>query len=105
MLRIQRVGETTTEIVLKLEGRIAYEEGLLLRAECARWQRRFSSIVLDLSDVTLVDPTGIRILRHKACKVKGVKGPPTAQHCTRQALGFPSFSGATGHFRGDGNDR
>ena len=63
MLRIRRVGETTTEIVLKLEGRIAYQEGLLLRVECARWQRRFRSIVLDLSDVTLVDPTGIRILR------------------------------------------
>lgn len=61
MLRITKVSDSRSSIVLKLEGRIESEWISLLKREIRRCLRE-KKVVLDFSDVNFVDGHGLKTL-------------------------------------------
>lgn len=63
MLRITKtIGEDSSDVTLKLEGRLAFEWIPLLEGECLQYLREQRRVRLDFSDVTFVDENGLKML-------------------------------------------
>lgn len=68
MLRITKLGESSSRVTLKLEGVLASDWGSLLEAECLACLKERRKVVLDFSDVTFIDENGVKVLRRLAAK-------------------------------------
>lgn len=64
MLRITVMTQTEEEVVLKVEGWISEEYVAPLEQEGARWFQKAKRLVLDLTDVQIIDGQGIALLQH-----------------------------------------
>jgi len=71
MLRITQTSEGSSDIRLKLEGRVVSDWVPLLREECLRILREQKKLWLDFSDVSFVDDRGVEML--KAIAGEGVR--------------------------------
>jgi len=71
MLQITYTSEGSSDITLKLEGRVVSDWVPLVREECLRILKEKKSVRLDCSDVTFVDDRGVEML--KAMAGEGVK--------------------------------
>ena len=69
MLRITKVDESPTLVTMKLEGKIASDWVSLLERECLGVLQEKRKVVLDLSDVTFVDGSGVEMLGKMAAEV------------------------------------
>ena len=63
MLRITRIGETPSQVTLKLEGRIVSEWVSVLAAESLSMLERCRTVLLDFADVQYIDRHGIETLK------------------------------------------
>ena len=68
MLRITRTSEESSDVKLKLEGRIVSDWVPLLRRECLRILKGQKRVLLDFSDVTFVDNRGVEMLKGMSAK-------------------------------------
>lgn len=63
MLRITQEDGSDSGTILRLEGRIVAEGGVLLEHECHEVLRVLDEICLDLAGVTFIDRAGVEALR------------------------------------------
>lgn len=66
MLRITQTSEGSSDVRLKLEGRVVSDWVPLLREECLRMLKKKKRVWLDFSDVTFVDDRGVEMLKELA---------------------------------------
>ena len=63
-LRITKINEEPSLILLKVEGSVAGNCIGLLEQECIAWLTQDKTVQLDFSGVTFVDPQGVNMLRN-----------------------------------------
>jgi anti-anti-sigma regulatory factor len=63
VLRITQEDGSDSGTILRLEGRIVAEGGVLLEHECHEILRVLEEVCLDLSSVTFIDRAGVEALR------------------------------------------
>jgi anti-anti-sigma regulatory factor len=63
LLRITQIGESPSLTTLKVEGRVVSDWVSVLEEESLRWLQEKQAIVLDFSNVSLVDRRGVEVLR------------------------------------------
>ena len=63
MLRLTRTAETSSGIILKAEGQIVAEWVGLLESECRELLGGQQQVMLDLGEVSYLDPRAVRMLR------------------------------------------
>ncbi len=63
MLRITRFEENRSQLRLKLEGRIISNWVHILREECQNIAQTYSTVELDLADISFIDSLGAKILK------------------------------------------
>ncbi len=68
MLRITKIDENSSQVTLKLEGRLASEWVPLLEGECLKSLKEKRKVLLDFSDVTFVDENGAKVLGRLAAE-------------------------------------
>ena len=64
MLKITRVRESRSQVLLKLEGKITAQWACLLESECRTCLRNRQSVQLDCTGVDFLDANGIEVLRN-----------------------------------------
>jgi anti-anti-sigma regulatory factor len=64
MLKITKVQESGTDVLLKLEGKITDQWAALLDGECRSFLRQKKAVYLDCSNVDFVDGKGIEVLNN-----------------------------------------
>jgi len=68
MLKITRVEESGTIVLLKLEGKITEQWAVLLDGECRAFLRNRKTLLLDCAGVTYLDAQGVNVLRNLPMK-------------------------------------
>ena len=63
MLRITRADEQSVSVKLKVEGRIASTWNGVLEKECRALLQKRMSVVMDFSNVTFIDRSGVIMLK------------------------------------------
>jgi anti-anti-sigma regulatory factor len=76
MLRITKLHENGTKIVLKLEGKITDEWATLLDEECQAALRSRNRVELDCAAVNFLDEKGIEVLKNLSLKRVTFIGTP-----------------------------
>ena len=66
MLRITRVAESPSHVTLRLEGRIVSDWVSVVERECLTWLQEKRQVILDVSEVTFIDGSGLEMLRQIA---------------------------------------
>lgn len=85
MLRVTRTNRLPHQVVLMLEGQIVAEWVELLEGECARLLQTEPRVLLDLANVSYVDPRGARLLRDLAAgPVTLINCPPLVEDLVRE---------------------
>ncbi len=64
MLKITKVQESRTDVLLKLEGKITAQWAALLDGECRSFLRRKQSVCLDCTHVDFIDERGVEVLNN-----------------------------------------
>lgn len=64
MLKITKIQESRTEVLLKLEGKITTEWAVLLDGECRGLLREEKAVYLDCANVDFIDARGVEVLNH-----------------------------------------
>jgi anti-anti-sigma regulatory factor len=64
MLKITKIQESRSDVLLKLEGKITDQWAALLDGECRSYLRQKKSIHLECSNVEFVDGRGIEVLNN-----------------------------------------
>lgn len=64
MLKITKVQESGSDVLLKLEGKITDQWAALLDGECRSFLRQKKAVYLDCSHVDYVDGKGIEVLNN-----------------------------------------
>ena len=64
MLKITRIQESGTDVLLKLEGKITDQWADLLDGECRSLMREKKAVHLDCSNVDFVDERGLQVLKN-----------------------------------------
>ena len=62
MLKITRIQESGSDVLLKLEGKIMAQWAALLDGECRSYLRQNKAVHLDCSHVEFVDDRGVDVL-------------------------------------------
>ncbi|THJ21394.1 MAG: STAS domain-containing protein [Nitrospira sp. CG24E] len=78
MLKITKIQESRSDVLLKLEGKITAEWADLLDGECRSLLRQEKAVYLDCSHVDFIDAKGVEVLR----------GLPPTQITLMSAPGF-----------------
>jgi len=68
MLRITKIALNGSPVTLKLEGKVHNEWVSLLHQECKNAAADAKEVLLDFSEVTYVDETGIELIRRLSKK-------------------------------------
>ncbi len=63
MLKITKLHETPSQVLLKLEGKITAQWASLLDGECRVYLRQCQALRLDCTGVDFVDAKGVEVLR------------------------------------------
>ena len=64
MLKITKIQESGSDVLLKLEGKITVQWAALLDGECRSFLRQKKSVYLDCSNVDFVDAKGVEVLNN-----------------------------------------
>ena len=64
MLKITKIQESRSDVLLKLEGKITAEWAALLDGECRSFLRQEKTVHLDCSHVDFIDARGVEILNN-----------------------------------------
>lgn len=64
MLKITKVEENGTTVVLKLEGKVTEQWAALLDGECRAFLRNQKMLLLDCAGVNFLDARGVDVLRN-----------------------------------------
>jgi anti-anti-sigma regulatory factor len=64
MLKITKIQESGSDVLLKLEGKITEQWAALLDGECRSYLRQKKTVYLDCSHVEFVDAKGIEVLNN-----------------------------------------
>lgn len=64
MLKITKIQESASDVLLKLEGKITEQWAALLDGECRSYLRKRKSIHLDCSDVEYIDARGVEVVNN-----------------------------------------
>lgn len=64
MLKITKVEENGTTVVLKLEGKVTEQWATLLDVECRAFLRNQKTLLLDCAGVNFLDARGVDVLRN-----------------------------------------
>ncbi|WP_455242006.1 STAS domain-containing protein [Petrachloros mirabilis] len=64
MLKITKVQESGTDVLLKLEGKVTDQWAALLDGECRSYLRQEKNVFLDCSQVDFVDGRGVEVLNN-----------------------------------------
>ncbi|MBX3335938.1 MAG: hypothetical protein KF876_17535 [Nitrospira sp.] len=64
MLKITKIQESTSGVLLKLEGKITEQWAALLDGECRSYLRQRKSVQLDCSHVEYIDARGIEVVNN-----------------------------------------
>lgn len=62
MLKITKIQESTSDVLLKLEGKVTEQWAALLDGECRAYLRQQKSVFLDCSHVDYIDGRGVEVL-------------------------------------------
>jgi len=64
MLKITKIQESRSDVLLKLEGKITAQWAALLDGECRSFLRQEKTVCLDCSHVDFIDATGVEVLNN-----------------------------------------
>jgi anti-anti-sigma regulatory factor len=64
MLKITKLEENGTTVVLKLEGKVTEQWAALLDGECRAFLRNHKTLLLDCADVNFLDARGVDVLKN-----------------------------------------
>ena len=64
MLKITKIQESGSDVLLKLEGKIMAQWAALLDGECRSFLRQKKAVCLDCSQVDFIDQRGVEVVRH-----------------------------------------
>ena len=76
MLKITKVEENGTTVVLKLEGKITEQWAVLLDGECRAFLRNQKTLLLDCAGVHFLDAQGVNVLRNLSLNQVAILGAP-----------------------------
>lgn len=76
MLKITKVEENGTTVLLKLEGKITEQWAVLLDGECRAFLRNQKTLRLDCAGVNFLDAQGVNVLRNLSLKQVTIIGAP-----------------------------
>ncbi len=76
MLKITKLEENGTTVVLKLEGKITEQWAVLLDSECRAFLRNRKTLLLDCAGVNFLDAQGVNVLRNLPLKEVTIIGAP-----------------------------
>lgn len=62
MLKITKIQESASDVLLKLEGKVTEQWAALLDGECRAYLRQQKSVFLDCSHVDYIDGRGVEVL-------------------------------------------
>ncbi len=62
MLKITKIQESASDVLLKLEGKVTEQWAALLDGECRVYLRQKKSVFLDCSHVDYIDGRGVEVL-------------------------------------------
>lgn len=62
MLKITKIQESASDVLLKLEGKVTEQWAALLDGECRAYLRKHKAVFLDCSQVDYLDGRGIEVL-------------------------------------------
>lgn len=63
MLKITKIQESSSDVLLKLEGKITEQWAALLDGECRSYLRKKKAVYLDCSNVEYIDPQGVEVVK------------------------------------------
>ena len=63
MLKITKIQESGSDVLIKLEGKITEQWAALLDGECRAYLRQKKAVYLDCAHVNFIDGKGIEVLR------------------------------------------
>lgn len=64
MLKITKIQESGSDVLLKLEGKIMAQWAALLDGECRSFLRQKKAVYLDCSHVDFIDQRGVEVVRN-----------------------------------------
>ena len=64
MLKITKIQESRSDVLLKLEGKITAEWASLLDSECRSFLRQEKTLYLECSHVDFIDASGVEVLNN-----------------------------------------
>ncbi len=76
MLKITKMEENGTRVVLKLEGKVTEQWAALLDIECRAVLRNHKTLLLDCAGVNFLDARGIDVLRNLRLNNVTIIGAP-----------------------------
>lgn len=62
MLKITKIQESASDVLLKLEGKVTQQWAALLDGECRAYLRQQKTVFLDCSHVDYIDGRGVEVL-------------------------------------------
>jgi anti-anti-sigma regulatory factor len=62
MLKITKIQESRSDVLLKLEGKITEQWAALLDGECRSYLRKQKAVYLDCSNVEYIDVQGVEVV-------------------------------------------
>ncbi len=62
MLKITKIQESASDVLLKLEGKVTEQWAALLDGECRAYLRQQKTVFLDCSHVDYIDGRGVEVL-------------------------------------------
>lgn len=77
MLKITKIQESATGVLLKLEGKITEQWAALLDGECRSYLRKRKSVHLDCSNVEYIDGRGVEVVNNFPRKQVTLMSTPT----------------------------
>ncbi|MGQ0665738.1 MAG: STAS domain-containing protein [Nitrospiraceae bacterium] len=63
MLKITKIQESGSDVLIKLEGKITEQWAALLDGECRAYLRHKKAVYLDCTNVNFIDGRGVEVLR------------------------------------------
>ena len=76
MLKITKLEENGTTVVLKLEGKVTEQWAALLDGECRSFLRNQKALLLDCAGVNFLDARGVEVLRNLRLNKVTIIGAP-----------------------------
>jgi anti-anti-sigma regulatory factor len=76
MLKITKMEENATTVVLKLEGKVTEQWAALLEGECVAFLQNQKTLLLDCAGVNFLDAQGVDVLRKLRLNEVTIIGAP-----------------------------